>query len=208
MLITKILKKRREYEIFLDDKPGIRVSEGTLASAGLFTGKTMDERALEKITQSDSRERAHQLAVNFISYRPRSSKEITDRLTRKGFSAELTIEVIDRLRELHLLNDLEFARMYVRDKLQGKPMGKAMLRRKLLEKGIAFQTSESVLKEYVTDEDEQNAARALAERKLKVSRSKFSRLDPLARRKRLTDYLLSRGFSHDIASKTARMMIE
>jgi regulatory protein len=211
MLITKIVKSRRQrnsYEIFIDDKPGLKVSEGTLASAALFTGKTLDERSIEKIVQKDTRERAHQMAVNFISYRPRSSKEIVDKLTRKGFTLELALEVVERLKELNLLDDLQFARMFVRDKLLGKPMGKALLRRKLLEKGIAFQLSERVLKEYVTEENEQKAATVLAVRKLKLSRSRFSALDPPARQKRLVDYLLSRGFSQDIAYKTARSVIE
>jgi regulatory protein len=211
MLITKILKVRRErnkYEVFIDDKPGLRVSETTLAKSGLYTGKALDEKVIEQIVQADCRERAYQVAVNFISYRPRSSKEIVDKLARKGFTRELALEVVDQLKELSLLNDLQFARMFVRDKLRGKPMGKAMLRRKLLEKGIAFQLSERVLKEYVTEENEQEAAKALAVRKMKMSRSRLSTLDPLARQKRLIDYLLSRGFSQDVATKTVRSIIQ
>jgi regulatory protein len=211
MLITKILKSRKErskYEVFIDDKPGLRVSESTLAKSGLFTGKDLDEGDIEQILQADSRERAHQTAVNFISYRPRSSKEIVDKLSRKGFSHELAVEIIDKLKELNLLNDVQFARMFVRDKLLGKPMGRAMLRRKLLEKGIPFQLSEMVLKEYVTEENEQEAAKILALRKMKMSRSRFSTLDPRAKQKRLIDYLLSRGFSQDIAFKTARSIIQ
>jgi regulatory protein len=210
MQITKILKSRRErnkYEIFIDDKPGLRVSESTLAKSGLYTGKNLDERAIEQIVLADSREQAHQVAVNFISYRPRSSKEILDKLARKGFSRELAIEVVDKLKELDLLNDLQYARMFVRDKLRLKPMGKAMLRHKLLEKGIAFQLSERVIKEYVTDENEQAAAKTLAERKMKMNRTRFSALDRPTKQKRLADYLLSRGFSQDIAYKTARSII-
>ena len=209
MLITKILKVRRErnkYEVFIDDKPGLRVSEATLAKSGLYTGKALDEKVIEQIVQADSHERAYQVAVNFISYRPRSSKEIVDKLARKGFTRELALEIVDQLKDLSLLNDLQFARMFVRDKLLGKPMGKAMLRRKLLEKGIAFQLSEKVLKEYVTEEKEQEAARTLAVHKL--NRSRFSALEPLARQKRLIDYLLSRGFSQDVATKTVRSIIQ
>jgi regulatory protein len=211
MLITKILKVRRErnkYEVFIDDKPGLRVSETTLAKSGLYTGKALDEKVIEQIVQADSRERAYQVAVNFISYRPRSSKEIVDKLARKGFTRELSLEVVDQLKELSLLNDLQFARMFVRDKLRGKPMGRAMLRRKLLEKGIAFQLSERVLKEYVTEENEQEAAKTLAVRKMETNRSRFSALDPIAIQKRLFDYLLSRGFSQDVATKTVRSIIQ
>jgi regulatory protein len=210
MLITKILKSRRErnrYDVFVDEKPAFRVSETVLAKTGLYTGRRLEEAEVELIVLADSRERAHQIAVNFISYRPRSTKEVVDKLTRKGFSQDLTHLVVDRLRELKLINDLEFARMYVRDKLRGKPMGRAMIRRKLLEKGLSFQATERVLKEYITDENEQEAAKVLAQRKLKMSHSRFSTLEPAVRQKRLADYLLHRGFSSEIAYKIARNVI-
>ena len=210
MLVTKIQKIRRErnrYEIFLDEKPAFQASESVIAKTGLFTGKYIDEEAVEKIVTADSRERAHQIAVNFISYRPRSSKEIIDKLARKGFAEDLIRTVVDKLRELLLINDLEFARMFTRDKLRGKPMGRALLRRKLLEKGITHQATEHVLNECVTEESEQEAAKTLATRKFKVSRTRLSKLDPAVRRKRLADYLLNRGFSGEVAYKTARSII-
>ena len=210
MLVTKIQKIRRQrnrYEIFLDEKPAFQVSESVVAKAGLFTGKHLDEEAVEKIVTADSRERAHQIAVNFISYRPRSSKEIIDKLSRKGFAEDLIRAVVDKLRELLLINDLEFARMFVRDKLRGKPMGRALLRRKLHEKGISYQSAEHVLNECVTEESEQEAAKTLATRKLEMSRTRFSKLDPAVRQKRLADYLLNRGFSGEVAYKTARSII-
>jgi regulatory protein len=173
----------------------------------LYNGKSIDQETIDRIILADTRERAHQIAVNFISYRPRSSKEVTDKLTRKGFAADLVREVVERLRELMLINDLEFSRMFIRDKLRGKPMGRALLRRKLLDKGISFQATERVLKEYVTDESEQEAAKALAVRKLKMSRARFSNLEPAVRQKRLADYLLNRGFSTEVAYKIVRNII-
>ena len=210
MLISRIQKRRRErnrYQIFVDDEPAFNVSESVLTKAGLYNGKSIDQETIDEIVLADSREQAHQVAINFISYRPRSSKEVTDKLTRKGFAVDLVREEVERLRELMLINDLEFARMFTRDKLRGKPMGRALLRRKLLDKGISFQATERVLKEYVTDENEQEAARTLATRKLKASRARFSELEPAVRQKRLADYLLNRGFSTEIAYKIARSVI-
>jgi regulatory protein len=210
MLITRIQKCRRErnrYEISVDEEVAFQVSESVLTKSGLYSGKSIDQETIDRIILADTRERAHHIAVNFISYRPRSSKEVTDKLTRKGFTADLAREVVERLRELMLINDLEFARMFIRDKLRGKPMGRALLRRKLLDKGISFQATERVLKEYVTDENEQEAAKALAIRKLKMSRARFSDLEPVVRQKRLADYLLNRGFSSEVAYKIARNII-
>jgi regulatory protein len=210
MLVTRILKVRRErnrFEVYLDDQAAFRVSATVLAKHGLYKGQDLQEDAVGKIVQADAQEQAHQTAVNFISYRPRSSKEVLDKLVRKGFDSDLAVQVVDRLRELMLINDLEFARMFVRDKLRGKPMGRALLRKKLLEKGISFQLAERILNEYITAEHEQEAARALAERKFRTSRKRFSGLEPATQQKRLADYLLNRGFSAEVAYKTVRTII-
>jgi regulatory protein len=106
-----------------------------------------------------------------------------------------------------LINDLEFARMFLRDKLRGKPMGRALLRRKLHEKGISYQSTEHILNECITAESEQEAAKTLATRKLKMSPTRLSKLYPAVRQKRLAEYLLNRGFSVEIAYKTARSII-
>jgi regulatory protein len=209
VLITKIVKARKErnsYVVFIDEAPAFQVSDEVLLKFGLLTGRRIDERMVEEIASEEAFSRARMTALNFISYRPRSSKEVTDKLSHKGFSSELAKKVVHQLREANLVSDLEFARMLVRDKLRGKPMGKAMIRRKLLEKGISFQIIERVLKEYVSEEDEQQAAARLAAKKLKLSRSRFAGLDSLKQQKRMIDYLLSRGFSTEVALKTVRVM--
>jgi regulatory protein len=209
VLITKIVKSRKErnsYAVFIDEAPAFQVSDEVLMKFGLLTGKRIDERMVEEIASAEAFSRARKIALNFISYRPRSSKEIVNKLSHKGFSSELANQVVHHLREVNLVSDLEFARMLVRDKLRGKPMGKAMIRRKLLEKGISFQIIERVLKEYISEEDEQQAATRLAAKKLKLSRSRFAGLDSVKQQKRLIDYLLSRGFSTEVALKTVRVI--
>lgn len=207
MVITKIQRNRRErdrYVVYIDEQPVLRVSETTLVRAGLAAGTVIDQIMIDKLSLAELRETAYQVALNFVSYRPRSSKEILDKLARKGYERELSREVVERLKDQRLLDDLEFARMFVRDRLKGKPMGKALLRKKLMEKGISFQLSERVLKEYVTEENEETAAKALLARKLKASSGRLSTLDAATRQRKLIEYLLQRGFSVDIASKTTR----
>lgn len=209
MLITKIERSRRErgrYDVYIDQKPSLRISDTLLVKWGIFAGMEIDEATFEKLSSAEKRESAYQQALNFVSYRPRSSREVLDKLARKSFDRDVAVQVVDLLKDQHLLNDVEFARMFVRDRLKGKPMGRSLLRKKLMDKGISFQLSDRVLKEYVTDEDEEAAAKALLTRKLKASAARFSKLDALTRQKRLMEYLVQRGFSFEIASKTARSL--
>lgn len=209
MLVTKIQRSRRErnrYDVYIDENPILRMSDTLLVRWGLSVGMEIDETTFEKILAAEKRESAYQQALNFVSYRPRSSKEVLDKLARKSFDRDVALQVVDLLKDQHYLNDIEFARMYVRDRLKGKPMGRSLLRKKLMEKGLSFQISDRVLKEYLTDEDEEAAAKALLTRKLRASAARFSKLDTLTRQKRLMEYLVQRGFSFEIASKTARSL--
>jgi regulatory protein len=209
MLITKIQRSRRErnrYDVYIGENPVLRMSDTLLVRWGLSVGIEIDEATFEKILAAEKRESAYQQALHFVSYRPRSSKEVLDKLARKSFDRDVALQVVDLLKDQHYLNDIEFARMYVRDRLKGKPMGRSLLRKKLMEKGLSFQISDRVLKEYLTDEDEEAAAKTLLTRKLRASATRFSKLDTLTRQKRLMEYLVQRGFSFEIAAKTARSL--
>jgi SOS response regulatory protein OraA/RecX len=74
-------------------------------------------------------------------------------------------------------------------------------------KGISRQVIDNVLTEYVSDEDQRKAAAHLAGKRLKLAGKRFSKLDPLKRKKRLTDFLLRRGFSNEVVLKTVRNLL-
>ncbi len=191
----------------MDDVFGFDVSDEVLLKFGLGIGDKLDEQTVEKIATAEAMHRAHTIAVNYLSYRPRSSREVVDHLKKKGFAAELANKIVQHLAKQELVNDVEFARMFVRDKLKRKPIGKALMRRHLLEKGIPLHTIERVLKEYISEEDQQEAAAQLAAKRLQLAAASFAKLNPEKRKKRLLDYLLRRGFSSEIAIKTVRSVL-
>lgn len=210
MLITKITKNRKErnsYSIYIDEALAFHVSDEVFVKFGLGLGKRLDEKTVELIASAEAFERAKKIALHFLSYRPRSSKEVVRKLQTQGYSTDLAKQVVHHLHSLDLIDDLQYARMFVRDKLRGRPMGKAMMRRKLMERGISFHMIEQVLKEYISEEDEQEAAAKLAAKKLQVQRERFAKLDLAKKQKRLLDYLLNRGFSSEVAAKTVRSLI-
>lgn len=190
--------------MYVDGAFGFDVSDEVLVKFALHTGDSLDAEKVEQIVTSEGAYRAQQIAVNYISYRPRSTKEVVTHLRRKGFSIELARKVAQHLQKKEMIDDAKFAGMFVRDKLRRKPIGTAMLRQLLLGRGIAPQIIERTLNETVTEEDQQRAAEELAQKRLTLSRNTSVRLDATKRKRRLFEYLLRRGFSSDIATKTIR----
>jgi regulatory protein len=209
MVITKVLKQRGKipkYSIYLDGKYGFDVSDATLIKFGLTMGRNVQDELLEKIKDTELFYQGQKIALNYVSYRPRSSREVMVRLNEKGLPLGIAQRVVQHFQSVSLVNDLEFARMFVRDKLRSKPIGRTFLKQQLLAKGIARNVIDEVLAEYVSDEHQREAAVELATKRMKQARKSLARLDTIKQKKRLLEFLLRRGFSHDIALKTVRQI--
>ena len=210
MFVTKIIRKKGrqlQYFVSVDGAKAFELDTDVLAKFGLRVGDELTEKDVERILVEQARFAARRLAVNYISYRPRSCREVSVHLTRKGYSKELARSVAAQLEKAGLINDAEFAAMFVRDRIKRRPMGRALLRRALQERGIAPQTVEQVLNSALSDDTQAEAARELAAKRLRLHQSSFAKLDVAHRKKRLLEYLLRRGFSNDIALKTVRTIL-
>ncbi len=209
MIVTRIAKRknsRRLFAVYVDGEFAFDASDAVILKFGLRTNDSIDEERIAAIKTSELQTEAQLIAVNYVSYRPRSSREVLDHLMRKGFSKELADSVVRHFESVSLINNLEFARMFVRDKLRRKPTGKALLQKLLAAKGIPSPMIDQVLREHISDEDQKNAARDLASRRMRSTKRSLAALDPTKQKQRLTGYLLRHGFSSEIVHKTIQAL--
>ena len=211
MVITKIKKirgKRQRYSVHLDGMPALELSDWTIGKLGLHTGEDLDEDTIDKIKSTEAETQAKNNAVNYLSYRQRSSKEMVDHLIKKGFTRACAEEVTRQLQSARMMNDLEFARVFVRDRLKRKPTGRALLRMQLLARGIPSSMADTVLADLISPQNQQASALQAAMRKIQITRSSTINLDDEKQKKRLLDFLLRRGFSYEIALKTIHTTLD
>ncbi len=159
-------KRTDRYNLYLDGSYKFPVSANTVLAAGLHVGLEISEQELFNVQQTAEVGNAHDKALNFLDLRRRSTKEIRDYLWRKEFEPDVIQSVIDRLTKAGLLNDEEFARAWVRDRLLLKPKSKRALSAELFAKGIARETADLVLSELDGD-DELSALQDSINRKLR-----------------------------------------
>ena len=137
--------------------------------------------------------KARDYTYRFLSYRQRSVKEVRERLKKRGFASGIIRKTIEYLSRLSYLNDEEFARFWMRSKIQSKPSGLALLRYQLRQKGISEELLDKVFGEYAGLYDEYEAAKKLAASR----RSRYKNVNPLKIKQRLYGCLRRRGFSQE-----------
>ena len=131
-------------------------------------------------------ERLMAAALRFISFRPRSEKEIrnfcTKTLKRHHTTAPLVVsKVLERLTELGYVDDRKFAEWWIGQRTTSTPRGKRAIEAELKAKGIACPDIRI---------DERELAKKAVAKKL-VHWQKFP---PLERKKKIVGFLYRRGF--------------
>lgn len=193
--ITKIERQKKDkkrYSLFVDDKFVLGISQETLANFGLKVGDRIDSDKLNKIEQKENFSQAKESALKLLSFRPRSKKELEDRLKKKGFVGEVIEQTLDRLEELNLIDDQKFASLWVEEKLRYRPTGRRVLERELYLKGIEKDIIQEVLDKVYSGLDEKELALKILEKKKK----QYAKLDEDVAKRRINNLLLRRGFSY------------
>ncbi len=139
-------------------------------------------------------------ALRFVSYRPRSRKELVDFLQKKLqkwniASSAIFENVVKRVEELGYIDDAKFASWWVEQRNSFRPKGIALLARELYQKGISRELIEQTLQK--SSGDEMEAARIIVGKKLKL----FARLPKLEQKKKLYGFLGRRGFPSEVISR-------
>jgi len=132
-------------------------------------------------------------AFRLLKFRPRSEYELHQRLKRRGFSESLIKEATLFLKEKGLVNDLEFARVWVESRIK-KPLGINRLRQELKIKGIDKELISKVIDNISIRYREDETVRDLTYRRWE----RLKHIPPHKAKQRIYLYLLRRGFSSNM----------
>lgn len=154
----------------------------------------------------DDYEKYLNLAVRFLSYRPRSEKEMKDYFKKKNAPVEITDQVMAFLKEKKFVNDEEFAKLWVSQRKTLRVKSKHMIKMELLQKGIDAEIIEQVL---AGDEEEEGVNDVEQARKL--VRNRLQRYKGLTRQElyqKLGGFLGRRGFGWEAIKKSIDLELE
>lgn len=191
-------RNRRRVNISLDGSYAFSLDR--LTAAWLQVGRELSEAEIKKLQTNDEVEVGFNQALNLLSYRSRSTAEMTRYLEGKGYAPGTMKIVLERLEEEGLLNDDRFAKDWVENRNTFRPRSQSQLKAELRFKGLAESSIESALEESGVDD----AALAMAAARKQAHRYLSS--DYEIYRKKLGNALLRRGFSYATVNETLRIL--
>jgi len=189
-VITGIKAQKKNHDrviIFLDGEYGFGLSR--IVAAWLNIGQHLDEQKIESLLAADAHEVAFNKSLRLLDRKPRTSKEISSRLVKSGFTLDQAEMVLQRLKDAGLIADDRFARQWVENRNELHPRSRRLIALELKQKGIDDEVIEQVLEDSSPDEDSALQAAMQYARKIPSG-------DRMEFRKRLSAFLKRRGFNY------------
>lgn len=194
-------KRKGRYNIFLDEEFAFGADKETIYTFGLRKNDELTEDKINEIKDYDEFNFGKKIALYYLNYKSRTEKEIKKKLKEKKISEKSIDKIITILKDLKYIDDNQFAKLYLEDKLANNPKGKRVIAMKLAEKGINKEVISNVIDSQYNEDKEIQKAKELLSKYLKKVRAK----SPIDKKQKCYRYLLSRGFDYEIVKEVCKI---
>ena len=151
MLISAVEPwKKSMSAVYIDGEYAVTLDTMTLIKNHIKAGVEISDEELHSLIQQSEKQRANEKALNLITYRDHSKKELKEKLSRT-YSEETAEEIAEKMQEAGLVNDEEYARKYADELLRKKHMSLRGIEFRLREKGISPEIIEIIKEELEFD---------------------------------------------------------
>lgn len=195
MIVTDIKpqKKSDRFSVFVDGEYAFSLIKEDIIYFKIKADEEISEKTYDYIMDTVVYIKAQDMALKFLSYKMRTEKEIRRKLSENEYSDSVIEKVINFLLNYNYINDFEYCMSYIRQSQRLKPMGNLAIKQKLRFYGVDDGIIEKALSE--SDIDEVQQASQLIDKKLHLM--DLENID-VAKKRKLQDFLLRRGYSYDI----------
>lgn len=205
-VITKIEVQKRNKDrvnVYIDNEYAFSISMELVYKESLKPKMEIDVERLRDIADKEGYLKCKNAALKIIERSYKTEKEVRDKLREKEYTDSQIEKSIEFLKEYNFVNDDNYAKAYINDKLSSR--GRQKIKYDLIKKGIDIQIIDEKLS-LIDSDDERNTAVALAEKKYRTI--KKSESDEYKLSGKLYRFLISKGYNYDIVKDVVKEVMK
>ncbi|WP_349818013.1 MULTISPECIES: recombination regulator RecX [Clostridium] len=205
-IITKIEVRKRNKErvnIYIDEEYAFSISAELIYKENIKVKDKIDVDSLKKLADEDNYIKCKNTALKTIERTYKSEKELAQKLALKGYDDHIINRTINFMKEYNLLNDNNYATMYVKDK--SRNIGKKKIKYSLLQKGIDEEIIESEL-EKINNDEVKAIVYEMALKKYKVFSKREN--DNYKLTQKLYRFLMGKGYDYDLIKDVVKSIVK
>ncbi len=207
MKISRIYKENsKRVVIEFEDGNSLSVFKDIIYNFSLRKFDDIEEKLFNEIRDKQFFLEIKEKALSLLARRAHSKYELKQKLFQKKFEKEKIETVLNTLESDGYINDFEFAKLFINERIAKGKSGPIKIKSELMGKGIKREVIDEVLKIFFPSEENEDAAFSIAEKK--ISQLKKRNLDERIIKQKLYSFLLSRGFSFEVAKQVSEKKLE
>jgi regulatory protein len=150
----------------------------------------------QSTSEASREEQARNLCLRLLTARARTRAELESQLAKRGYPDDVSQRVLDRLTQVGLIDDADFAEQWVRSRRANAGKGKRALAAELRTKGVNNDVIMAALDGIDAGAERQRAEKLVRDR---LRREKLGDDDDAKIARRLVGMLARRGYSQTMA---------
>ena len=150
----------------------------------------------QSTSEASREEQARNLCLRLLTARARTRAELEGQLAKRGYPDDVSKRVLDRLTQVGLIDDADFAEQWVRSRRANAGKGKRALAAELRTKGVNNDVITAALDGIDAGAERQRAEKLVRDR---LRREKLGDDDDAKIARRLVGMLARRGYSQTMA---------
>lgn len=202
MKIEKIKKMNSgKYKIELEDKNKIVTYDDVILKHNLLFDKEIDSNKINELNIDTKYYDVYNKCIKFIGRKLRSKKEIMDYLSRYNLEQKDFSRIIKDLEKINLINDVNFTKAYISDRIYLSNDGVDKIRQSLVNYGVEL----DIIEKEIDKIDNNIIKDKLSKLILKKIRSNHKDSSFLIRKKIYND-LINLGYSSEMINECYEMI--
>ncbi len=194
MKIEKYTKlKNGQYKLTFDDNSNVTLSEDLILKHELLLHKEITQELLTQLLEENGAYLAYEVAINLLKTKMRSKKEMREYLKKREIDKSLIDNIIKRLEKEGYLNDLNYAKAFIHDRIVLSNDGPYKIKEKLLKLGVSEDIINNNLNIFDKELEEERISK-LINKYTKANKNKSE----IVLKKNLGEYLINLGYSKEL----------
>ena len=182
-------RRKNRFTITFDSGNVFGVSGDVLLSNPLQVDQVLTDEELVDFQNEESLQTIRRQTLNLLSFRMRSSAELTLRLKQKGHNLEQISVILEELKSKGYVNDFEFATLFIKDCVERKKLGRMAVLNQIHRHQIPNEVLDPILDLFYDKNPTDDLICSIILKFMKNRKSSFKE------RKRLVGHLKRKGYS-------------
>ena len=191
---------KHRISVFVDNEYAFSLDETDAFFHKIKPGREITQKEIENLTMEGNYTKARDKALDILSRKSVSEKELSDKLYEKGYDKAVVTEVIGEMKTLGYVDDFEYAKLFL-EHCRMKMWGHKKISYEMKMKGISEDIIREVLSECDFHDDTDEVCNAV------ISKYGKADLKDIKTRAKITRYLASRGYDFSFIDSVYQRLI-